>query len=635
MKITARLGIIILLASFFTIGLVEGAASEWLIGDEVKLIVTTTNMGDVDVRESNGMIMVRTEAGTRYDAGFFRVEGVVRPGESVEVPLNWDSTDAPPGYYDIILDGVLTYANGEYEDTYSEVEDAFLLIDPNSGLREVPEVFTDGYISGITLVSDTYFEGSQFITIIWLNNTGTTLFIPEIVLDFHGEDYDSGPLTEIFVDNPCEPGVEPYLMMCQLPEDMEAGDYQCDVELNMHYLDVEIIGPQETESLWLDSWTSQEADQDADTLLYRWIYGGEQFAEDESYYYDLSAFVEETEDWPSSDYSDGYCFRWFYDGEQVAPDPNDEIFCEEVVDPIYNEYQLDFLFNKIEVEIPEVTLYSFTPEEPVLGIEPGEWWWTWEPATGDEGYHEIYVEVRERTVDYEVDGAWVLDPLAFIEEPLPVYIKIENTGGYAFEPEFTVYVPELDLPLDFILEQEPIAPVGTCAFELDVDVSDVLPSDEGYQIEVSTDIVQIFEETGSDTVPSGLGYRFLLDWTEETVITDWLHVQDDYAASWGWSVVTEAWESPGTHTLVVEVTDLPVDPEYRGEGDRIGFATLEVTVTEDDQGDTTDDSGTITDTEGEEPEPEAPPEEEPSSGPLGIIQSLIESIMNFFKSLFG
>ena len=655
MRTVCKLGFIVLVGSLFMVGLV-GAVSEWYIGDEVKLIVTTTNMGDVDVVESNGMIMVRTEAGTRYDAGFFNVEGVVKPGETIEVPLNWDSTDAPPGYYDIILDGVLTFANGEYEDTYSEVEDAFLLIDPRNGFREVPDVFTDGYISGFTQISDTYYEGNQFMIIVWVNNTGTTLFIPEIVLDFHGEGYDSGPLTEIYVDDPCEPGVEPYMRMCQLPEDMEAGDYQCDVELNMHFLDVELTGPEEVEAAYQATYTCSTTDPDADTLLYRWVILGVTYDDSQEWddELDVNAYVQDTEKgwydfgqvmddegvWPNPDYGDAYCFRWFLDGEQIVPDPNDAAFCEEVVDPIYNEYQLDFLFNKIDVDVPEVTLYSLTPEEPVLGIEPGEWWWTWEPAPIDEGLHTIEVEVIEPEFEYDVPKAWVQGSEYEPGETFPLYIYIENTGAYTFQAEFQIDVGE-DLDFEpFIVEQPDFLIVPwNKIYEIEVTVSDDAARDEGYRCSLETVPVLVYDP----------------DISEENLVSMAFTVVDHGLTDY-WLFYTESgFDDGGNHSkvqdLMVASVDLDgtaqeteiIDEFVEGLSDEPQDATTihvrelgepeEPETPEEPSGETP--AGTQESTE-TPTEPETPPEEEePQSGPLGIIQSLIESILNFFRNLFG
>ena len=106
MKSCAKLGLLVLMMCFFTVGTV-GAVSEWKFGDTVQLIVTTTNMGDVDVIRSTGIITIRDPRGIQLSCGDFDVEGVVHPGEAVRVPVSWNTllvnASIVPGYYDIIF----------------------------------------------------------------------------------------------------------------------------------------------------------------------------------------------------------------------------------------------------------------------------------------------------------------------------------------------------------------------------------------------------------------------------------------------------------------------------------------------------------------------------------------------------
>ena len=241
MKSCAKLGLLVLMIGFFTVGTV-GAVSEWKFGDTVQLIVTTTNMGDVDVIRSTGVITIRDPRGIQLSCGNFDVEGVVHPGEAVRVPVSWDTllvnASIVPGYYDIILDGELAYANGEYEETHSEVPDAFLLYLESIGLRELPEIEYVADISGITQLSDTYYPGSTFMIIVWVNNTGSALFIPEIHVNFECEDdYTFEPESRCYYEDECEPGAHPYLYQCQIPEDMPPGTCEYDVDLEMHCIE--------------------------------------------------------------------------------------------------------------------------------------------------------------------------------------------------------------------------------------------------------------------------------------------------------------------------------------------------------------------------------------------------------------
>ena len=189
LKRVMRVGLLALIAGLFTVGAV-GAVSEWKFGDTVQLIVTTTNMGDVDVIRSTGTITIRDPRGLIFPCGDFDVEGVVHPGDAVRVPVNWPSGEVMqnatwvPGYFDIILDGELAYANGEYEETHSEVIDAFMLYLGSTGLRELPEITYVGDVTGVTQLSDTYYPGSPFLIVVWIENTGSSLFIPEVEVTF-------------------------------------------------------------------------------------------------------------------------------------------------------------------------------------------------------------------------------------------------------------------------------------------------------------------------------------------------------------------------------------------------------------------------------------------------------------------
>ncbi|MCW4014245.1 MAG: hypothetical protein NWF07_14840, partial [Candidatus Bathyarchaeota archaeon] len=152
MKSCAKLVLLLLMIGCFTIGTV-GAVSEWKFGDTVQLIVTTTNLGDVDVVRSTGTITIRDPWNRVFPCDDFDVEGVVHPGEAVKVPVNWptgivlSNASWVPGYYDIILDGELAYANGEYETTHSEVDDAFRMYLGSTGLNELPEITYEADVS--------------------------------------------------------------------------------------------------------------------------------------------------------------------------------------------------------------------------------------------------------------------------------------------------------------------------------------------------------------------------------------------------------------------------------------------------------------------------------------------------------
>ena len=386
-------------------------------------------------------------------------------------------------------------------------------------------------------------------------------------------------------------------------------------------------------------------------------------------YYDFGKILcEEEQVWHVADYTDGYCFRWFFDGVQLELDPGDQVFCEEVVDPTYEPYQIDFLEEIAlsgTVEVTDPDLYEFTLDEPALGIEPGEWYWTWEPAFGDEGYHDILVEVRERsTTDIgasDMIAVFVDEPLS-VDDPNALYVLVTNDCDYAFEPAFTLTIPELDdLPVPTLYGEDvvPVAPQGTSMHKLEIDLSDVPPSEEGYYFELSVEPVQIFNMENPDPseVPDALYYRFFLDNDEslnnELSWNELWEEQIDANDKWRWHVAEDEWSSAGPHTVYVEVTDDTYDPEYSGEGDRIGVATIEVTVEgdqgtgggtddssgESEGGDSTDGTGDSGDT-GSTADSGTGGEEEPSGGSggggiSGMIQSIIDQILALFQGLFG
>jgi len=644
MKAAVKLGLLALVASLIMVGTV-GAVSEWKFGDTVQLIVTTTNMGEVDVIRSTGTITVRDPRGVEYPCGDFDVEGVVHPGESVRVPINWDTGVAlvnaswVPGYYDIILDGELAYANGEYEDTHSEVNEAFMLYLPSCGLRELPEIVYEGDVTGVTQLSDTYYPGSPFIIFVYVENTGTTLFIPEIQVSFTCEDgYTFEPEARCYYEDECEPGMNQYLYQCQLPDDMPEGTCEYDVDLEMKCIDIDITDenyPDGLAGFWHDNYVLSEVGSEPDEDWYQFT-----IDEEPAYisletgpecigYYDPGIYLFDEGYWPDDDLGYGYCFQWFYDSDEPMPDDLIQ-FCEESG---YDD-----------------SMYSFYIDE-LTGETPA---WQWTPSFGDEGYHDILVEVRERTsTDIEASDmiAVLVERKVSQDEQAPLYVWLTNECDYGFQPEFTIDIPEIEeVPTVTVYDGPSVAPIGTSVYTLYIDVSDIPTSDEGYYFTLSVEPVQIFNmelsEDFLEEVPDTEFYRFCLDDHEGCSFDEWKEIQDDVSDLWTWEVADDEWDSAGVHTIYVEVSDDLYSGDYTGEGTRI--AVLDVTMTDSEgmYGDTlvtppteeggegsTNETGT---TGGEEPEGETPPEEEPEEEPQGFsIQSIIDMILSFFRNLFG
>ena len=665
MKSCAKLGLIVLMMCFFTVGTV-GAVSEWKFGETVQLIVTTTNMGDVDVTRSTGTISIRDPRGVVFYCDTFDVEGVVHPGESVRVPVSWNTglTNATlvPGYHDIILDGELTYENGEYEETHSEVNDAFLLYLGSTGLRELPDVEYVADVSGITQLSDTYYPGSPFVIIVWINNTGSALFIPEIQVSFTcDEDYNFEPEPQCYYEDVCAPGSHPYMYQCQLPEDMPAGTCEYDVDLQMYCIDVEVTDeyyPEGLAGFWYDYYVISEVGSGLEDEVFKFSpiderqvmleeRGGEYFG-DYFGYYDVGMYLEDAGYWPDDDLGYGYCFQWFYDGVEVLPDPDMVKFCEEsgYDDSLYYSF-IDDLETAQDTSVP----------------------WEWTPTFGDEGYHDVLVEVRERTTTdigaSDLVSVFVERLIEDPEEPVPLYVWLTNECDYAFLPEFTLTIPEIDdAPVVTLYgdDVQNIAAPGQSVYKLDVDVSDIPPSEEGYFFELSVEPTEIFlmelDEDELDDVPDALFYRFVLDndafLAEGETFDERLAEQWESNSLWTWTVADEEWESAGPHTVYVEVSDDLSNPDFTGDRDRIGIATLEVTVTDDgseseagtDDGtegtegdgstEGTGDTGDTGSTTGSETDGEEEPEEETGGGGIGnVIQSFIDQILEILRGILG
>jgi len=653
MKSCAKLGLIVLIACFFTVGTV-GAVSEWKFGETVQLIVTTTNMGDVDVVRSTGTITIRDPWDRVFPCDDFDVEGVVHPGEAVKVPVNWptaiilENATWIPGYYDIILDGELAYDNGEYETTHSEVNDAFRMYLGSTGLRELPEIEYVADISGITQLSDTYYPGSTFMIIVWVNNTGSTIFIPEVHVNFSCEDdYTFEPEPRCYYEDECEPGSHPYMYQCQLPEDMSPGTCEYDVDLQMYCIEVEVTDdnyPDGLPGFWHDNYVFSEVGSEPDDDWYQFTLAEEPaFVAIETMpdcigYYDVGIYLEDAGYWPDDDLGYGYCFNWFFDGVQTTLDPDMEKFCEEsgYDDSLYYSF-IDDLETAPETSVP----------------------WEWTPTFGDEGYHDVIVEVRERTSTdigaSDLVSVFVERLIEDPEEPVPLYVWLTNECDYAFLPEFTLTIPEIDdAPVVTLYgdDVQNIAPPGQSVYKLDVDVSEIPPSEEGYYFELSVEPTEIFlmelDEDELDDVPDALFYRFVLDndafLAEGETFDERLAEQWESNSLWTWTVADEDWESAGPHTVYVEVSDDLSNPDFTGDRDRIGIATLEVTVTDDgtegSEGDgTTAGTGSTGDTgstTGSETDGEEEPEEETGGGGIGdVIQSFIDQILEILRGILG
>jgi hypothetical protein len=154
-----------------------------------------------------------------------------------------------------------------------------------------------------------------------------------------------------------------------------------------------------------------------------------------------------------------------------------------------------------------------------------------------------------------------------------------------------------------------------------------------------------------EEVDDDLYYRFFLDndafLSEGETFDERLTNQWRANNMWTWTVSEEEWESVGPHTIYVEVTDDLSNPDFTGDRDRIGIASLEVSVTEDDQesesgtddttdgtegGETTDDTGDTGSLTGSETDGE---EETGGGGISDVIQSFIDQILEILRGILG
>jgi hypothetical protein len=557
------------------------------------------------------------------------------------------------------LDGELAYANGQYEETHSEVPDAFLLYLGSTGLRELPEIEYVADISGITQLSDTYYPGSTFMIIVWVNNTGSALFIPEIHVNFECEDdYSFEPESRCYFEDECEPGAHPYMYQCQLPEDIPAGTCEYDVGLEMHCIEVDVTDenyPDGLAGFWHDNYILSEVGSEPDDDWYEFTIDEDPaFVSIETHgdcigYYDTGIWLYESGYWPDDDLGLGYCFQHYYaDGEQIVPDVDAALYCEESG---FDDTMYTFYIDDVATETPETSIP-----------------WEWTPTFGEEGYHNVLVELRERsTTDIGASDlvAVFVERMIDPEEPVPLYVWLTNECDYAFLPEFTLTIPEIDdAPVVTLYgdDVENIAPPGQSVYKLEVDVGELEPSEEGYFFEFSVEPAEIYimmlDEDDLGVADDTLYYRFFRDneayLSEGETFDERLTEQWESNNRWTWTVADMEWESAGPHTIYVEVSDDLGNPDFTSDPDRIGIATLDVTVTDDgsepevgtddgtegteggessgETGDTSD-SGSTT---GSETDGEDEPEGDTGGGGIGdVIQSFIDQILEILRGILG
>ncbi|MCW4012923.1 MAG: hypothetical protein NWF07_08015, partial [Candidatus Bathyarchaeota archaeon] len=613
---------------------------------------------------------IGSPGGIMYEAGDFDVEQVVAPGESVMVPVSWVSTGAAPGVYSIILDGDLVFANGESETTHSVISEAFQLFEPVTGLLEVPAVVTESSVTGITQLSDTCYTGGALINIVWLNNTGSTLFIPEISVMFEGNGTQWGPYIQFYIDEPCFPGLRPYTYVCQLPEDMPTGDYTYSVNVNMHYPLVEINDDTYTfgiEGFWRDNFIIREPtvlDPDSSVSLRKGENGilviGSDMVDvegagtlDDEYvvkkdlidptktgFYDTGPkFEVPTELNFPDDLGDAFIVPWY---KQKVKDseltPEEQDFLENKINPIYTDEQLEALS-----EIPnmrawagpaEVEEFSFFFETPgMTGTVKSEWKFAWVSADQNDYLKEVPITVISPKLDLNFT-AWVNGPNIFNGKPFTLDIMTENLGGIPFLPDIKLNIvgdPDAVIEVDDedLLDLPKINVYTKSTTSIDVTVTDPTPSEDGFQINVEVTPSKLYEVQPIG-IPDEMGTDFLMKVLTGEMGEDAADEESAYDELWLWTEVDYGFNlNDYSHSGLVHLGGVE-------KGGTFILATEEGDSTEDETGtdDTTNETpdGTTEPDTGEEGEQEEETGEE--SGGFSI-QSIFQRIMDFFRNLFG
>jgi len=206
------------------------------------------------------------------------------------------------------------------------------------------------------------------------------------------------------------------------------------------------------------------------------------------------------------------------------------------------------------------------------------------------------------------------------------------------------------------VDDQKIAPMGESLHKFTIYRDDLLSGEEYYYITV--DPVEAYD-TGlsEDFLNDEIPWKFMeipgVYIPDDRTYDEKLEDQSEANSIWRWTVTDDEWSSAGPHTVVVEVTDSLYDPDYSGDGDRIGYATLDVTITDEDspeggtddgtegpeEGDSsgeTGDTGDSGSTTGSEPEDWEEPEDETGGGGISdMIQSFINQILEILRGILG
>ena len=605
------------------------AESQWKIGDTVQLTFSTTNMGNVDVISSTGTITITGPYGDEYDAGDYDTNQVVSPGEKVEIPVTWDSTGMVPGVYGVILDGELVFINGESYTTHDVVGEAFQLYEPLTGLFTVPDIVNDASFTGVTLISDTYTTGGIFMSIVWINNTGTTSFIPEIYTSFTANQSTYGPYSTFYIDDPCIPGLHPYTYMCQLPIIMAPGEYECSTGVNMHY--EEIDDDVKTSLDFGDFWTDQYKilEYPSNYMYVGTIHGipdpshslliGDDIAIQNTApptgFYNIGTFAAHSDtayNMPET-MGDRLALPFYLQKE------NSEAYMEMEnpgytdLRPTYNEWQLEAL-----EKLPDQRPWTGEPLNTFSNVEeqtyqiPIGWIFNWKPIEPPvSAGSTINLPIFVRGPQVKFDATAKVNNNQTKWNPLSITVTINNNGDLIIQPDVEIKIQDSEgkvVETETVNEDEgkKVTPLGTESYEFKVFTPELV-GDTKYKVEINVDQGDTYTTELTGIPDNDYTARMLQKWSEEGL--------KDFAAS----------NNTGFDNLFKDVPFNVSGPFDCHLGLTIfsGDSSTDTSSTDTTTTDTTTETLTEPDTETE------------TKQEKGLLESIINTIVNFFKGLFN
>ena len=148
----------------------------WFEGDNVILFVNVSNVGETTIVETIFSLGTLNQKGTSFIVDSIDSEEIILPGETHTWVLNWNSSGAPLGVYDLHMVGVVYFDTGESQDIYAEEFESFVLVRMGPGEAEVQLYYS---FVDLPLVGSNYFLGQGVDICFELNNSGNVPFLPE------------------------------------------------------------------------------------------------------------------------------------------------------------------------------------------------------------------------------------------------------------------------------------------------------------------------------------------------------------------------------------------------------------------------------------------------------------------------